>query len=44
MEQKKELIELIDSIEYEKAFEHLLGFVKVFCQRYLYFIDGKWTR
>ena len=44
MEQKKELITLIESIEDEKAFEYLLGFVKVFCKRYMRFVDGKWIK
>lgn len=44
MEQKKELIALIESIEDEKAFNYLLGFVKAFCNRYMRFADGKWTR
>lgn len=44
IEQKKELIKLIESIEDEKAFKYLLSFVKAFCNRYMYFVDGKWTR
>jgi len=44
MEQKKELIALIESIEDEKAFNYLLGFVKFFCNRYMYFVDGKWIK
>lgn len=44
MEQKKELIALIESIDNDKAFNYLLGFVKMFCEQYLYFRDGKWTK
>ena len=44
MEQKKELIALIESIEDEKAFNYLLGFVNAGCNRYMHFVDGKWTR
>ncbi len=44
MEQKKELIALIESIEDEKAFKYLLGFVQAFCNRYMHFVDGKWVK
>lgn len=44
MEKKEELIALTESIQDEKALAYILGFVKAFCQRYMYFKDGKWIR
>ena len=44
MDLKKELISLIESIECEKALQYLLDFTKAFCNHYLYFVNGKWTR
>lgn len=41
---KDELINLINSIENKKAISYLLGFVKDFCNHYLYFVDKKWIR
>jgi len=44
MDQKKELIELIEKIECNKALQYLLNFTKAFVERYLCFVNGKWTR
>lgn len=47
MNEKKELIDIINSIKSDKAIRYITGFVKVFLKRYMYFKDGKyydWTK
>ena len=41
MEQKKELMNLIESIESKKALQYLLDFTKAFAKYYLTLKDGK---
>ena len=44
MEQKKELISLIEAIECEKALQYLLDFTKAFVKHYMYYKDCKWIK